>query len=141
MTDDNADITTILTRVSAAERGAFDRLLPIVYAELHGIAEQIMRKESPGNSLQPTALVNEAYFRLVDLNRVDWQGRSHFFAVGATIMRRILVDHARHRLREKRGGKMQRIPLEAAASPIVKADALVRMHFVIALRSPSLSPK
>lgn len=111
MTDGNPDITAILTRVAEGEHEAFNQLVPIVYDELHQIAQKLMQNESPANSLQPTVLVNEAYFRLVDLNRIDWQGRAHFFAMGATVMRRILVDHARHHLRVKRGGQFSRIPL------------------------------
>ena len=76
---------------------ALERLTPLVYAELHRIAQRYMRREKPGNSLQTTALVNEAYLKLVDLTQVSWQGRAHFFAISANLMRRTLVDAARAR--------------------------------------------
>ena len=111
MGTDEADITEMLAEIAAGKRDGMQQLVPLVYDELHGIAQNLLRGESPGNSLQPTALVNEAYLRLVDLSRIDWAGRTHFFAVGSTMMRRILVDHARARRRQKRGGKMKRITL------------------------------
>jgi RNA polymerase sigma factor (TIGR02999 family) len=89
-------------------------LTPIVYDELHRLARRYMRRERPGHSLQTTALVNEAYMRLADYKRIEWQDRAHFLAVSAQVMRRILVEHARrHNL--KRGGGVQRVSLEQAA--------------------------
>lgn len=82
-----------------------------VYDQLRGLAGSMLRQEVPGHTLQPTALVNEAYMKLVDQTRVDWQGRTHFFAVGAKMMRRILVDHARTKKRVKRGGGIHRVCL------------------------------
>ena len=111
MNTDKANITELLSEISEGKQDGIKRLVPLVYDELHHIAQRLLRGESPGNSLQPTALVNEAYLRLVDVSQIDWQGKTHFFAVGATMMRRILVDHARARLRHKRGGHMKRIAL------------------------------
>ncbi len=86
-------------------------LLPLVYDELRDLAEKYLRTERKNHTLQPTALVHEAFMRLVDQSRVNWQGRTHFFAVGAQAMRRILIDHARARGRGKRGGNWQRVAL------------------------------
>ena len=93
------------------EDGALERLLPIVEGELHQIARRCMRAERAAHSLQATALVNEAYMRLVETRRVQWQDRSHFLAMSARLMRRILVDHARTRRYQKRGGGAQRVTL------------------------------
>ncbi len=97
-------MTELLLAWSAGDRAALDRLLPLVYGELRQIAARARRRESPGQTLQTTALVHEAYLRLVDQRRAQWQGRSQFFAVAAQAMRRILVDEARRRGAEKRGG-------------------------------------
>ncbi len=112
MPDDRiTQITEILN--SAAGKGSpVDELLPIVYDDLHALARKYLRAERAGHTLQPTALVHEAYMKLVDQTRVDWQGRTHFFAVGAQAMRRILVDHARARGAAKRGGAYQRISID-----------------------------
>jgi RNA polymerase sigma-70 factor, ECF subfamily len=108
------EITQLLRAWSAGDQSALERLTPIVYDELHRLAGRYMRCERPGHSLQTTALVNEAYMRLVDYNRMEWQDRAHFFAVSAQLIRRILVEHARrHNLR--RGGGVQRVSLEEAA--------------------------
>src|SRR5277367_7095067 len=97
------DISTLLRAWSGGDQGALEKLTPMVYDELHRLARRYMKRERPGHSLQTTALVNEAYTRLVDYKRMQWQDRAHFFAVSAQLMRRILVDHARrHNL--KRGG-------------------------------------
>jgi RNA polymerase sigma-70 factor (ECF subfamily) len=84
--------------------GSIDGLIPIVYEELRRLAHRYMRGERVGHTLQTTALVNEAYMRLVDIERIEWRNRGHFFAMAATMMRRVLVDHARERARDKRGG-------------------------------------
>jgi RNA polymerase sigma-70 factor, ECF subfamily len=108
------EITQLLRAWSAGDQSALERLTPIVYDELHRLAGRYMRCERPGHSLQTTALVNEAYMRLVDYNRMEWQDRAHFFAVSAQLIRRILVEHARrHNLR--RGGGVQHVSLEEAA--------------------------
>ena len=93
-----------------------DELVPLVYDELRRIAARYLRRESPGNTLQPTALVHEAFLKLADQQRVDWQGRTHVLAIGAKAMRRILVDHAKRKRRLKRGGKLKRLELDAAAA-------------------------
>jgi len=122
------DVSTLLRAWSGGDQGALDRLTPIVYDELHRLAQRHMRGERPGHSLQTTALVNEAYMRLVDYKRMQWQNRAHFFAVSAQLMRRILVEHARrHNL--KRGGRTPHVPLEEAAA--VLGDG--RGHDMVAL--------
>ena len=98
------NVSQLLRAWSDGDQLALDELTPIVYAELHRLAHRYMRGEGPGHSLQTTALVNEAYMRLVDYNRMQWQNRAHFFAVSAQLMRRILVEHARrHNLKRGRG--------------------------------------
>lgn len=109
LTAPSAEITTLLKAWRAGDRDALDNLTPLVYAQLKRLAQQYVRKESPTDRLDATALVHEAYVKLVDARMVDWQDRAHFFAVSARIMRRILVDAARARAANKRGGAMQRI--------------------------------
>ena len=109
------DISGLLRAWSGGDQGALARLTPIVYDQLHRLARHYMRRERPGHSLQTTALVNEAYTRLLDYKRIEWQDRAHFFAVSAQVMRRILVEHARrHNL--KRGGGVQHLSLDEAAA-------------------------
>jgi RNA polymerase sigma-70 factor, ECF subfamily len=105
---ESEEITAALKAWSAGDRAALDRLVPKVYQELHLIARRHAEKERAGHSLQATALVNEAYLRLVNLANVEWKDRAHFFAVASQIMRRILVDAARARASSKRGGELQR---------------------------------
>jgi RNA polymerase sigma-70 factor (ECF subfamily) len=108
------DISQLLRAWSEGDQSALERLTPIVYDELHRLAGCYMKGERPGHSLQTTALVNEAYMRLVDYKRMQWQNRAHFFAVSAQLMRRILVEQARrHNL--KRGGDVQHLALEEVA--------------------------
>src|SRR5580700_3436105 len=108
------DISQLLRAWSGGDQNALEKLTPIVYDELHRLARRYMKRERPGHSLQTTALVNEAYTRLVNYKRMQWQDRAHFFAVSAQLMRRILVEHARrHNL--KRGGDVQHVSLEEAA--------------------------
>ncbi len=110
--DASTDEVSVLLRAwSDGDQQALDRLTPIVYEELHRLARRYMNRERPGHSLQTTALVNEAYMRLVDYKSMQWQNRAHFFAVSAQVMRRILVDHAR-RHNVKRGGGVRHISLE-----------------------------
>ena len=104
MEADRADITTLLRAWGQGDGSALHRLAPMVYEELQSIAHRQMLREKQGQTLQTTALVNEAYLRLVDVKNVTWQDRAHFYAVSAQMMRRIVVDAARARLREKRGG-------------------------------------
>ncbi|MGA3074599.1 MAG: sigma-70 family RNA polymerase sigma factor [Bryobacteraceae bacterium] len=109
-----SDISKLLHAWSEGDQNALERLTPVVYDELHRLARRYMRRERPGHSLQTTALVNEAYMRLLDYKRIEWQDRAHFFAISARLMRRILVEHARrHNL--KRGGGVQHVSLEEAA--------------------------
>lgn len=106
------DITGILREWSDGKAEALDALLPLVYDELHRQAARFLRNERREHTLQPTALINEAYIKLIDSADINWQGRTHFFAIAATQMRRVLVDHARAKHRMKRGGDDIRIPLE-----------------------------
>ena len=113
-TPPRGEVGELLRAWSEGDRGALDRLTPIVYQELRRLARHYMRGERPGHSLQATALVNEAYMRLVDYRGMQWQNRAHFFAVSAQLMRRILVEHARrHNL--KRGGSVQHVSLDETA--------------------------
>ena len=108
---DHADITQLLIAWSDGRRDALDDLMPIVYADLRRVAAGYMRREAPGHALQPTALVHEAYVRLIDQKQVKWRNRAHFFGVAAGMMRRILVDNARRRRAGKRGGDWERVTL------------------------------
>src|SRR5213594_1470670 len=115
----SGEVSKLLRAWTDGDRGALDKLTPIVYDELHRLARRYMKRERAGHSLQTTALVNEAYMRLVDYRRMQWRDRAHFFAVSAQVMRRILVEHARrHNL--KRGGCAQHVSLEEAA--VVSGD-------------------
>src|SRR5687768_16470204 len=105
-------VTRLLTDWRNGDETALDRLLPLVYEELHRIAGRYMRGERRRNTLQTTALVNEAYMRLADYKRMQWQDRSHFFAAAAQAMRRILIDFARARQNLKRGGDAERVSLD-----------------------------
>jgi RNA polymerase sigma-70 factor (ECF subfamily) len=107
-------VSQLLRAWSGGDQGALEKLTPIVYTELRRLAHRYMKGERPGHSLQTTALVNEAYLRLVDYKRMQWQDRAHFFAVSAQVMRRILVEHAR-RQNLKRGAGVQHVSLEEAA--------------------------
>jgi RNA polymerase sigma factor (TIGR02999 family) len=113
-----SEITRLLADWASGDRAALDRLTPLVYAELRRIASQQMRRERPGHTLQPTALVNEAFMRLAGGNGASWQDRAHFYAVCAQVMRRILIDHARANAREKRGGGAVQVSLDEAATLI-----------------------
>jgi RNA polymerase sigma-70 factor (ECF subfamily) len=118
MAPDPPDVTSMLIAWSGGDSSMADRLMEAVYDDLRRKAAGILRRESPGHTLQPTALVNEAYLRLVDQKRVAWQNRAHFLAVAARLMRRILIDYARRRRAAKRGGEATRVTLDDfAASP------------------------
>ena len=108
------DVTRLLQAWSKGDQSALDRLMPLVYSELHRLAHYYMSCEAGAPLLQTTALVNEAYLRLIDASRVTWQNRAHFFAVSAQLMRRILVDYARARQRHKRGSGMAPSSLDEA---------------------------
>jgi RNA polymerase sigma factor (TIGR02999 family) len=111
---DVSDVTQILAAIDQGDSHAADRLLPHVYNELRKLAAQKLESEKPGQTLQATALVHEAYLRLVDVDKAQhWNSRGHFFAAAAEAMRRILVEHARRKLRDKHGGGRQRLPLDS----------------------------
>lgn len=112
MTDEAKEVTQLLLAWSAGEPGAENDLFPLVYDELKRIARRYLRRERDDHTLQPTALVNEAYLRLVDQTRADWQNRAQFYGIAATMMRRILVNHARDQAAAKRGGGAQKVSLE-----------------------------
>jgi len=108
------DVTALLGDWSRGNRTALSQLLPLVYAELRRVAARQLRNERPDHTLQPTALVHEAYIRLVDQRQVDWQNRAHFFGVAAQVMRRILVDHARRHGANKRGQGVRCVSMDEA---------------------------
>jgi RNA polymerase sigma factor (TIGR02999 family) len=110
------EITRILKSWSGGNREAVDDLMPLVYDELHKVAQQYLRRQRTDHTLQPTALVNEAYLKLIDISDVEWQDRAHFFAFASQVMRHILVDYARGQAREKRGGGAQKLSLDEAIS-------------------------
>ncbi len=141
--------TELLRAWSRGDGSALDRLVPLVYEELHRLARRYMRQERPDHTLQATSLVNEAYLRLIDVNRVEWRDRAHFLAVAAQMMRRILVEFARNRQRQKRGGgaahvsldDLQELPDSQGRDLVALSDALstlarldVRMSQVVELR-------
>jgi RNA polymerase sigma-70 factor, ECF subfamily len=109
------EVSQMLLDLSGGDRAALDQLIPVVYQELRRLAHHYLRQERAGATLQTTALVNEAYLRLVDYQRMRWQNRAHFFAVAAQVMRRILVEHARSRDSAKRGCGAQQVSLDEAA--------------------------
>jgi len=129
------EITQLLTRWSSGDKAALDELIPLVYPELRRLARMYMGRENSGHTLQTSALINEAYLRLVNQQDVEWQDRAHFFAVAAQVMRHILVDHARKYRFSKRGGGAEHVPLdelavvcdERAAELIALDDALNRL--------------
>ncbi|MBI1760326.1 MAG: sigma-70 family RNA polymerase sigma factor [Acidobacteria bacterium] len=107
-------VTELLLAWNSGDESALEKLMPLVYDELHRLAHRYLGGERAGHMLQTTALVNEAYLRLIDASRVQWQNRAHFFAVSAQLMRRVLVDFARARQYQKRGGGAQQVSLEEA---------------------------
>jgi RNA polymerase sigma-70 factor, ECF subfamily len=129
MTVPDLRITDYLRAWEQGDDGALERLLPMVYAELRAIAARQLRSERPGHTLQPTALANEAYLRLRGLGDVPWHDRTHFFAIASRIMRRILVDHARARMADKRGSDAPRVLLaegfHEAVQPAMDAAELI----------------
>ena len=120
------DITRLLLQWRGGDEAALSLLMPLVYDELRRLARQCMRRERAGQTLQTTALVNEAYLRLVNSSRVDWHDRAHFFAIAAQLMRRVMVDEARRRHNQKRGGEVTRVALDEAlvAAPQPEVDLL-----------------
>ena len=137
------EITRLLVEWSDGNQAALDALMPIVHAELQKLAHSFMRRENSAHTLQTTALVNEAYLRLIDQNRVQWQNRTHFFGIAAQMMRRILIDHARKHEFAKRGGGAIKISLddvaeisdEKAAEMIALDEALSELAEIDARRA------
>lgn len=150
MTDqDPTELTELLRDLAEGDEGAREKLLPLVYDRLREVAQRAFQRESPGHTLQPTVLVHDAWLKLVENDRGAWQNRAQFFAVGATVMRRILVDHARARGRDKRGGGAQRVSVAGqpmadpgAGTEILELDAVLqklqrvdpRQHAIVELR-------
>lgn len=122
MSDQNQDVTELLQRWSGGDRAALDELTPVIYAELHRIAKGYMRRERDGHTLQTSALVNEAYVRLIDWKTAKWENRAHFFGVSAQLMRRILVDFARKRPRLNEQ-IVRHVSLEEALTVTAEKDA------------------
>ena len=123
------NVTQLLVNWNNGDQAALDQLLPLVNDELRRLARNYLRRESPGHTLQPTALVNEAYLRLIDQKQVQWQNRAHFFGIAAQLMRRILVDHARRHAYAKRGGGAIQVSFdEGMAVTEAKAAELLAVH-------------
>ena len=121
-------VTQLLERAGDGDTSALANVFPLIYGELRRIAERQLRQEPDGHTLSPTALVHEAYMRLVDYSRIEWNGRAHFLAVAATAMRRILVEHARGHRSEKRGGTLRRVPIDAVElGTAERSDLLVAL--------------
>lgn len=120
--ENRAEITRLLHQWQDGDEGARDALMPLVYDTLHRLADQQFAHERPGHTLQPTALVHEAFLSLED-NSIEWRDRHHFYAIAARAMRRILVDHARAKLRKKRGGERLRVDLTTSDIPAPTPDA------------------
>lgn len=118
------EITQLLDDWSKGNETALDQLMPLVYDELRRQASRHLRKERQGHTLQTTALIHEAYLKLIGSDAVEWQNRNHFFAVASTAMRRILVDHARERHRQKRGGIAEHLPLDEAVQISANAKSV-----------------
>ena len=109
----NVSVTELLANARSGDASALANVFPLIYDELQRLAQMQLQREPDGHTLSPTALVHEAYMRLIDYNRMEWTGRAHFLAVAATAMRRILVDHARSHRSIKRGGELRRVPIES----------------------------
>jgi len=116
-----APVTRLLGQIEDGYPSAAERLLPLVYEEMRSLADRFLRGERPGHTLQPTALVHEAYLRMVGQTRAEWKGRGHFYAVAARVMRRILINHAEAHRAVKRGGGCRRVTLSEAPTPVPDA--------------------
>jgi RNA polymerase sigma-70 factor, ECF subfamily len=136
MTSSSHEVTQLLRAWSSGDEAALSELAPLVNAELHRLARSFLRRERPGHTLQITALVNEAYLRLIDDTAVEWQNRAHFYGIAAQLMRRILVDHARRRQKVKRGGACVRVSL-AEAEKVVQGQSADIIELDAALSSLS----
>ena len=115
-------VTELLAAWNEGNKDAIDQLMPVVETELRRIAHNYMRREDPDHTLQTTALVNEAYLKLVDQRNVNWQNRAHFFALSATVMRRILLNHARDRLAAKRGAGAEHVDIDGDGTAVISAE-------------------
>ena len=128
MSTDDGQVTLLLRAMKNGDQAAAEKLLPLVYKELHRLAKSYMRRERPDHTLQPTALIHEAYLRLAH-DDVDWQSHQHFIGVAANVMRRVLVDHARAHNAEMRGGGMQRVELdEKLAISKERSTEVIALH-------------
>ena len=131
------EVTGLLLAWNLGDDAALEKLMPLVYGELRRLAGLHFRREGPGHTLQPTAVVHEAYFRLIDQTRVTWKNRGHFFAIASQAMRRILIDHARSRGAQRRGGRDQRVTLDvgvASPEPVADMDLLALDEALVRLR-------
>ncbi len=128
MTDPATDVTRLLNDWQGGDREALEELAPRVYEELRRIARGYFAREQEGHTLQPTALVNEAYLRLVQSPDIEWQHRAHFFGIAARLMRQILVDHARGRAAKKRAGDLRRVALDVDLLPQSRGVDLIELH-------------
>lgn len=135
------DVTAILQAWGTGDEEALQRLMPLVYLELRRMARRFMRSEPEGHSLEPTALVHEAYLRLVDVSRASFENRTQFLGLAASLMRRVLVDHARTKKRAKRGGKVARIPLDDDTPAVVAPDWDILTLDEALTRLEALSPQ
>lgn len=134
MSESPGDITALLGQWQGGKEGALDQLTPLVYKELRRLAQSYLNRERPGHTLQGTALVHEAYLRLVDQSQVQWRDRKHFFALSAELIRRILVDHARSKMAEKRGGDQVKLSLgEGIEAPAVGDVDLIALDDALQL--------
>lgn len=141
MADLPNDITRLLLNWSHGDKAALEQLVPLVHAELRRLARHYMGRENPGHTLQTSALINEAYIRLVDQQNVPWQNRAHFFAVSAQVMRHILIDHARSHAYAKRGGGAPKVPFdEAIAVSENRANELIALDDALNILA-SLDPR
>ena len=138
-------VTVLLRKWSEGDDSALEQLTPLVYDELHRLAHQHMRRENAGHVLQTSALINEAYLRLVDQPRIQWESRAHFFGIAARLMRRILVDDARKRNSAKRGGSLIQVPLDEVdylaqqqAANVVAVDEALQMLEAIDARQSQI---
>jgi RNA polymerase sigma factor (TIGR02999 family) len=122
MSESSQDVTQLLGRWQGGDREALNALTPLVYNELRRLAQSYINRERPNHTLQGTALVHEAYLRLIDQRQVEWRSRNHFFALAAELIRRILVDHARAKVAAKRGGRNVKLSFEDAVEPAVNED-------------------
>lgn len=130
MNNPTGDVTTLLQKIRHGDRAAAEKLVPLVMGELRRLARHYLRSERIGHTLQPTALINEAYLRMGGYERMDWKSRAHFIAIAASVMRQVLIDYARKRRAEKRGGLDHRVPLDEARQLLSReqSEELLEVH-------------